>query len=204
MDLPGEMVVPQRRELPEEDEDTRLWRSVQAGCDAAFEELVTRHGARLASVAYRLLNNPADVEDVVQETFLRAYETRRRYPRIYSLRTWLLRITINLCNSRRRTAWWRRILLTYDYRETEPHGEDPQALAERGVVDCQIWDAVRELPEMLRLPFLLRYSEELSGVEIAVVLGWSESTVWTRIYAARRQLKRRLGASLTEPSDRTP
>jgi RNA polymerase sigma-70 factor (ECF subfamily) len=195
------MVVLQRRELPDEDEDVRLWRSVQAGSDAAFEELVTRHSARLASVASRLLNNPADVEDVVQETFLRVFETRSRYPRVYSLRVWLLRITINLCHSRRRTAWWRRILLTHDYRESEAMGEDPQALAERGVMDGQIWNAVRELPETLRLPFLLRYSEELSGAEIAAVLNWNESTVWSRIYAARRQLRSRLGTCLTELPD---
>src|SRR5690349_2740737 len=116
MDLSGEMVLPRSHDSAADVEDARLWAAVQNGEDAAFEGLVTRHCGRLASVAGRLLRNPADVEEVVQEAFVRAFETRTRYPHVQCVRAFFLRITINLCNSRRRTGWWRRILLTGDYR----------------------------------------------------------------------------------------
>lgn len=201
MDAFGEIGVPVRGRAGTDDEDARLWASVQAGDDGAFEVLVTRHCDKLASVAGRLLRNPADVEEVVQETFVRAFETRRRYPRVECVRTWLLRIAINLCNSRRRTAWWRRVLLTRDYRELAPAGENAQDLAERGLAHDALREAVNALPEGLQLPFLLRYAEELSGAEIAAILGLNESTVWSRIYAARRRLRQQLGDALALPLD---
>lgn len=201
MEAPGELAVPQRRGRVDEDEDARLWRALQAGDDSAFEALVARHCGKLASVAARLLSNAADVEDVVQEAFVRVFETRRRYPRVACVRSWLLRITINLCLSRRRTAWWRRILLTHDYRGCEPAAADPRELAEQGVLDHALWEAVQHLPETLRVPFLLRYGEELSGAEIAAALGCKESTVWSRIYTARRMLRQRLGDVLDLPPD---
>jgi RNA polymerase sigma-70 factor (ECF subfamily) len=138
------------------------------------------------------------VEEVVQEAFVRAFETRLRYPHLRCIRGWLLRITINLCNSRRRTAWWRRTLLTADYRGVEPAAADP---AERGTVDGALWNAVQALPDTLQLPFLLRYTEELSGAEIAAILGCNESTVWSRIYTARRKLRERLGDAFAMPPD---
>jgi RNA polymerase sigma-70 factor, ECF subfamily len=201
MDVPGEMVVPRRRDSAADAEDTRFWAAVQNGDDKAFEELVTRHCGRLAAVAGRLLRNPADVEEVVQEAFVRAFETRARYPHVQCVRSWFLRIAINLCNSRRRTGWWRRILLTGDYRGLEPAVADPGDLAERGLVDQSLREAVNDLPETLQLPFLLRYTEELSGAEIAAVLGLNESTVWSRIYLARRRLRERLGDALALPHD---
>lgn len=201
MEAPGEVGVLTRRHSPADDEDARLWAAVQSGDDVAFEELVNRHCGELASVAGRLLRNPADVEEVVQETFVRAYETRHRYPRVACVRTWLLRITLNLCNSRRRTAWWRRVLLTRDYSGLVPPSENPSSLAERGWMHGSLEAAVNSLPESLQLPFLLRYTEELTGAEIAAVLGLNESTVWSRIYAARRQLRRQLGDALFDGSD---
>jgi RNA polymerase sigma-70 factor (ECF subfamily) len=192
MNALGELPVLQRRELAEEDEDCRLWRALQAGDDSAFETIVVRHCAQVSSVARRLLGNAEDVEDVVQETFLRAFETRHRYPTIGCVRAWLLRITINLCKSRRRSGWWRRILLTRDYRGVEHPSRDARDAAEQSLERGRIAAAVDELPEFLRLPFMLRYFEELSGAEIAAALGWNESTVWSRIYAARRALQRRL------------
>jgi RNA polymerase sigma-70 factor (ECF subfamily) len=200
MDAPGEMAMPRGWAAAANDEDARLWAALQSGDDGAFEVLVRRHCEKLASVASRLLRNPADVEEVVQEAFVRAFETRRRYPRVRCVRTWLLRITLNLCNSRRRTGWWRRILLTRDYTGLEP-ATHSASRNDPGLLDRTLRDAVESLPETLQLPFVLRYTEELSGAEIAAVLGLKESTVWSRIYAARRRLRAELGPVLEIPDD---
>jgi RNA polymerase sigma-70 factor (ECF subfamily) len=198
MDAPIEMAMPRGWAAAADDEDARLWAALQSGDDGAFNVLVARHCEKLASVASRLLRNPADVEEVVQEAFVRAFETRRRYPQIRCVRTWLLRITLNLCNSRRRTAWWRRILLTRDYTGVEPA---TQPASVDGALDRTLRDAVDALPESLQLPFVLRYTEELSGAEIAAVLALKESTVWSRIYAARRRLRAELGPVLEIPEE---
>lgn len=200
MDAPVDMAMPRGWAAAADDEDTRLWAALQSGDDSAFDVLVTRHCEKLASVASRLLRNPADLEEVVQEAFVRAFETRRRYPQVRCVRTWLLRITLNLCNSRRRTAWWRRILLTGDYTGLEP-ATRTALLDESGLLDRTLRDAVEALPESLQLPFVLRYTEELSGAEIAAVLGLRESTVWSRIYAARRRLRAELGTLLEIPEE---
>lgn len=184
---------------PGDGEDERLWRAAVAGDDRAFEALVSRHGAKIAAVAARILNNPHDVEDVVQETFVRAFARRHRSPGVACVRAWLLRIAINLCKSKRRGFWWRRIWLTEDVEPFAAAAADPQALAEQALLQREVEQAVQRLPETLRLPFVLRFFEELSGKEIAAVLGWKESTVWTRIYAARRELKQRLAGRLDLP-----
>jgi RNA polymerase sigma-70 factor (ECF subfamily) len=192
METAGEIAVRERPGVTD-DEDARLWAAVAEGDDAAFETLVMRHGAKVASVAARLLRDPNDVEDVVQETFVRAYATRQRYPGRDCVRAWLLRIAINLCKSRRRAPWWRRVWLTEDAQALGVGSADPAALAEASLMQREVLEAVRRLPERLRQPFLLRYFEDLPGSEIAAVLGCNESTVWTRIYAARRELKKCLG-----------
>ena len=177
MHASGEIVVRQRLELAGEDEDVRLWCAAAAGDDTAFETLVSRHSRKVASVAARFLHDRDEAEDVVQETFIRAFETRHRYPRVLCVRTWLLRIAINLCRSRRRTAWWRRTWVTGDTAALERAPEDPRELAEQTLLHREIERVLRDLPETLRLPFLLRYYEDLPGTEIAAVLGWNESTV---------------------------
>jgi RNA polymerase sigma-70 factor (ECF subfamily) len=147
MDTLGEMAVQQPigTGIPigvGDDEDARLWTAVLAGDDSAFDVLVSRHCGCIASVTSRLLRDPNDVEDVVQETFVRAYASRHRYPSRHSVRAWLLRIAINLCKSRKRTTWWRRVWLMGDFW-TEPIGPDnPAALAEEALLRREVGEAV--------------------------------------------------------------
>jgi RNA polymerase sigma factor (sigma-70 family) len=188
----GEVLVERQVRPAGEDEDEPLWRAAAAGDHAAFEALIERHAGRVTSMAVRFLPNPSDVEDVVQETFLRAFENLRRFRGGSSLRVWLLQIAINLCKNRRRGFWWRRVRLTDEDALLASQASDPRDLAEKALARGELDRAIRQLPEHLQLPFVLRHLEELSGAEIAAVLGWNESTVWTRIYAAQRELRKKL------------
>src|SRR5690349_5826299 len=101
MHLSGEIVVepwPRRGCDPEE---LRLVQAALGGDRSAFEVLVARHTRQVCSVVRRFLSDPSEQEDVVQETFVRAYERLRGFRGEASLRTWFIRIAINLCRRRR-------------------------------------------------------------------------------------------------------
>jgi len=194
----GEMVVDQPVRAAVDFEDQELVREARRGDSRAFDTLVQRHWGKVSSIAARFLRDPNDVEDVTQETFLQAYRHLRAFRGQASVRTWLVRITVNVCKNRVRTAWWRRVSLV-GAAPLDPAGaSDAQALAEGAVLREQFEKAVATLPDPLRVPFVLRFLEDLSGAEIAAVLGWNESTVWTRIYTARRELRKRFASFLEE------
>jgi RNA polymerase sigma-70 factor (ECF subfamily) len=197
MTAAGEILVDRRIGLVLEDEDDRLHRAAVAGDDSAFERLVHRHSPQAALVARRLLENPQDVEDAVQETFVRAYQGLRRYRGQAGFRAWLLAIVVNVCRNRRRDWWrWRTFLSRSGLGGPEP---DARKQAEQQLIRGDLDRLVSALPDALRVPFTLRFFEELSGAEIAAILECPESTVWTRIYSARRELQRRLAKLENEP-----
>ena len=192
MSICGELVVEQRLGRAREEDEERLWRAAAAGEHAAFETLISRHRRQVASVAARFLTSREDVEDAVQETFLRAYRQLFRFRGECGIRAWLVAIVVNVCRNKRRGFWRWRELLGRHAPSLAPAPDDPRSEAESRLARGELEHAVNELPETLRLPFILRFYEELSGAEIAAALGWNESTVWSRIYAAQRALRRKL------------
>jgi RNA polymerase sigma factor (sigma-70 family) len=177
--------------------EERAWvRATLAGDPAAFDRIVERHWRKVASVVGRFLGDPNDVEDTVQETFVRAFQSLRGFRGEASVQTWLLRIAVNLCKSRRSEYWRRRVQLL----EAEPacfsEPAATAALAEGLMLQAE-WEhalrgALARLPDRLRLPIVLHFFEDLTGAEIAQVLGWNQSTVWSRIYAGCRRLRQSL------------
>ena len=192
----GEIVVDQWPKRCGDPEELRLVRAVLDGDTTAFDTLVRSHGTQVASAARRFVRDPNDLDDVVQETFLRAYRSLQRFRGGSTLRTWLIQIALNVCRDRQRTFWKRRVVLASDPATLEATPAGGTALSEAAALQQTIEAAVTKLPENLRLPFVLHAFEELSGAEVAAVLGWSESTVWTRIYAARKKLREQLSDSL--------
>jgi RNA polymerase sigma-70 factor, ECF subfamily len=134
----------------------------------------------------------------VQETFVRAFENLRGFRGDASVRTWLIRIAVNLCKNRRGEYWRRRVTLTGDDAALHPEAAGARTLAEAALLQGE-WEgalraAMQQLPDRHRLPILLHFFEDLSGAEIAAVLGWNESTVWSRIYAGCRALRKKLAS----------
>lgn len=191
MSLAGEIAVERHPEPEGTADELRLVAAARAGDHAAFDLLVARHSPRVASAARRFVEDPNDLDDVVQDTFLRAYQNLARFRGKSALRTWLIQIALNVCRDRRR-GFWRRVLLARHPLELERPPSDGDG-HDGALLRRTVESAVAELPEKLRLPLVLHAFEELSGAEIAEVLGWNESTVWTRIYTARKQLRARLG-----------
>src|SRR5438046_7232949 len=114
----GEVAVAHWREQAPadgvEDEERQWVRATLDGDLAAFDRLVERHWPKVASVVGRFLADPNDVEDTVQETFVRAFEGLRGFRGEASVRTWLLHIALNVCRRKRSEFWRRRVHLTDD------------------------------------------------------------------------------------------
>ena len=180
---------------------------LRSGDKAACAECVALHSAGLYRVALRLMRNDNDAEDVLQETLLNAFKAIRSFDGRSSLKTWLYRITYNTAMMRLR----RTNPVTVPVDEPEDDGDGhriPQELFdwcclperdfESAAARAELEQAIGELPEKLRVVFVMRELEELSTDETAQALDVSEQVVKTRLHRARLRLRERLAAYFSE------
>jgi len=158
----------------------------------AFDQLYTRHAQTIYRLGWAMLQQTEAAEDVVQETFLRAYKARQRFdPEKASFGTWLYQIALNYCRSYLRK---KRLLTIPWLRQTgEPLDLpdprlDPERSALRGEYRRMLWVAVQNLSQPLKEVVTLHYYMELPAVEIAAMLGCPEGTIYSRLHNARRRL----------------
>ena len=173
----------------------------RAGDPAAFRVLVDRYGRSVFRLAYRMTNNEFDAEDVVQETFLRAFKQLDSYESRSSFSTWLYRIAANYCldliRSRKRHAS-RRVALGSDEEEenvlenvkaTDP-GQD--RLYYSAQLKQRLDAALLLLSDQERTAFLLRHFENQSIEEIGAILGLGVSATKNSIFRAVRKVREAL------------
>ena len=171
-------------------------RSLATGDEAGFTSLVERQARFVFRVAYAVLLNAADAEDVAQETFLKLYRNRG-WRDAGNERAFLARVTWRMAVDRRRQsaqAGQTLFATAGDLPEApspEPGPEQALLAANRHAVVHAMIDA---LPEELRVPLLLSAHEELNSREIGRALGVPEGTVRTRLQRARQLLRQKLGA----------
>jgi RNA polymerase sigma-70 factor (ECF subfamily) len=181
-------------------DEAALVAALQAGDKAAFAELVDTYSAKLYNVALRLLRDPAEAEDALQETFLSAFRAIGDFEGRSSLGTWLYRIATNASLMRLRK---RRETLSLDAPLRLDDGDlvprqlkDWSQMPEKALMSAearQVMDeAIAELPDTLRAAFVLRDIEGLSGKETAEVLGISVAAMKSRLHRARLFLRERL------------
>ena len=179
--------------------DAEIMAALQAGDENAFEALVGRWQRRLLSFAMRSIGSREDGLDVVQETFVRIYKQRTRYQEQGAFSSWIFRIASNIC--RNEVRWRVRHPSVAGMSEDEDAlpgsrqqdpGPSPFAQTEAAERALAVRSAVAELPEPLRMAVHLFDFEGLSQRDIAIRLGCSAKAVETRIYRARKILKKRL------------
>ncbi len=167
-------------------------RRAQAGDQGAFDELVRRHRDRVWAVVLRLLRDPDEAEDVLQETFVAAYRGLRRFDGRARFSTWLYRIATNAAFdalARRRTA------RSLD-EEGAPEPASPVDPFEQAGQRRALEAALADLSADFRAAVLLCDVAGLGTGEAAAVLGLPEGTVKSRVFRARAQL----ADALREPS----
>jgi len=191
-----------RRSRPEighlHETDAELLRRAQRGDDEAFHQLVDRHAGGLFKLAFALVGNAADAEDVMQETFLGALKTIRGFERRSSVKTWLCRILSKRAARCHRAR--RRHAAVPMENDTEPSATSET----KGVPTSDAVDARLDMTEMIgalsaehREVVVLRELEGMSYAEIAEVLNVPIGTVESRLYRARQELRSRLEGYLT-------
>jgi RNA polymerase sigma factor (sigma-70 family) len=156
---------------------------------------VHAHYGRLLRLCEFLLGDREEAEEVVQDTFMKAYEASvAAAPTDWG--AWLTRVAVNACRDRRRAGWWMRFR-----RWTDRIDEMPLATQDPGPAEAaagaetrrRIWSAFRELPDRQREVFVLRHIEECSTAEVAEVLGLSPGSVKRHLFRAIRRLREALG-----------
>lgn len=181
-------------------EDANLVVRVAEGDVPAYRELVGRHAGRLQRFALRILRDPSDAEDVVQETFLRLWQRARDCSPDARVGTWLHRITHNLAIDRLR-ARGRVSPLSEDEDAAPISAPQSRLLAERERRET-LSRALDALPERQALAVMLVYFHEHSGAEAASVLGVSEEALESLLARARRALRSAVAKEADTPLDR--
>jgi len=155
--------------------------------DGDFERRVRENQRVVYQIAYSVLGNAADAEDVAQDTFFRAYEKLASLRDPGRFRAWVLRISRRLALNRLRTDSRARRRETLVAAEP-PSGIDVTALAEDRAFETRVRLEINRLPEKLRAVVLLCAIEGLDHAAVARILGIPEGTVRSRLHLARKRL----------------
>lgn len=192
--------------------DQLLVERVQRGDKQAFGLLVSKYQRKLGRLLSRLIRDPAEVEDVAQETFIKAYRALPSFRGDSAFYTWLYRIGINTAKNHLVSQGRRAPTSTdFDSEEAETFEEGDQLrdinTPERLLMTKQIGDtvnvAMEALPEELRTAIVLREIEGLSYEEIAAIMECPIGTVRSRIFRAREAISEKLKPLLdTAPNKR--
>jgi RNA polymerase sigma-70 factor (ECF subfamily) len=168
--------------------DPDLMQRLADGEIGALGELYDRYHEGLRRFFARATADAADVDDLVHATFLTAAKAAGRYDGRPSCRPWLVGIAVRLLRRRRR-AFGKLLAVLSSIRGTAPATADPRpALHARSAIER----ALGRLSEAHRIPLLMAEVEGFSSPEIAAALGVPVGTVWSRLHAARRELREAL------------
>jgi RNA polymerase sigma-70 factor (ECF subfamily) len=166
--------------------------------DAAFEADALTHLDALYRAALRVTRDRADAEDLVQDTFLKAFRSAAGFERGTNLRAWLFTILMNTARNRRRDAARDRVIVdsaTVDQTPLASPDPSPEEHLVRDVLDEDLQRALDSIPDVFREAVWLRDVEEFSYAEIARILAIPAGTVMSRIARGRRLLHERLIAA---------
>jgi len=163
--------------------------SARQGDVAAWEGLVGGHQDAVFRLAYLLLADADEAEDVAQEAFVRAFQALDRFDASRPLRPWLLGITANLARNRRRSAgrYWAAV-----QRLFREHPEPPASVEDTSLQRLeskQLWQAVQRLGPADQQVIYLRYFLDLPEAEMAAALQVAPGTVKSRLHRALNRLR---------------
>lgn len=161
----------------------------KAGDREAFRELFRRHRADVARLAYRMIGNQADLEDIVQDVFLQVHRSLSDFRGQSKFTTWLHRVTVNVVLMNRRAAKSRPVFAAEALVDEDlDGGQRPDEEASRNERVAAFRRVLERLPEKKRTVFVLHEIEGLSPAEISEIVDAPVLTVRTRLFYARREL----------------
>ena len=156
-----------------------------------LKEMMEQYGNAIYRLALRYTGDGYLAEDITQETFLRAYAGLQSYDRGRPAGPWLLRIALNLCRNRWRSA--REIPVDLDERAAGADPDPgPESACLRRETERELARVLRSLPPIYREVLILKHVNELSYAEISAVLGLNLSLVKNRLFRGRIMLREAL------------
>lgn len=191
--------------------DQALVERAQKGDKRAFELLVIKYQRKLARLLSRMVRDPAEIEDITQESFIKAYRALPQFRGESAFYTWLYRIAVNTAKNYL-VARGRRAPTTTEFSSEEAEGfEDAELLRDIATPDAELQTkqiasavnkAVEALPEELRTAITLREIEGLSYEEIAQMMDCPIGTVRSRIFRAREAIAEKIRPMLGTAKDK--
>lgn len=149
----------------------------------SLQELIECYQNNLYTTAFNVCKNAEDAQDVVQDTFVQYYTTKKEFKSEQHIRAWLLRVAINKAKNINRTFWRQNKVSLEEYMEKLTF-ESPESQ--------NLFETVMKLPDKYRIVIHLFYYEDFSIREIAQILAISESNVKVRLTRGRSLLKEAL------------
>lgn len=197
--------------MSDRDTDQRLVERAQRGEKHAFDLLVAKYQRKLTRLLSRFIRDPAEVEDVTQEAFIKAYRALPTFRGDSAFYTWLYRIGINTAKNHL-VALGRRAPTTTEFDAEEAEGftdaeqlrdvDTPESVLMSKQIGATVEAALAALPEELRTAITLREIEGLSYEEIAEMMNCPIGTVRSRIFRAREAIATRLRPLLETRKDK--
>ncbi len=177
-------------------DERELIRRLQSGDVAAFRELVETNKRRLFALAYGLVGNVQEAEDVSQEAFIKIYQSIGNFRGDSQLSSWMYRIVVNLCLNRRRKKALTAMELRGDFDNDGAlrSGADtnPEQHTEASLLQKHLRRALRRLSPQQRTIFALRHDQDLPLKDISAILHISEGTVKSQLFRAVGKLQQAL------------
>ncbi|WP_444997662.1 RNA polymerase sigma factor RpoE [Aliikangiella sp. IMCC44359] len=180
--------------------DAELVERVQRGDKRAFDLLVSKYQNKIFVIISRFISDQAEVYDVAQETFIKAYRALPNFRGDSAFYTWIYRIAINTSKNYLTARGRRPPASDIDSQEAENFGvgvalrenASPEKLMMRDQLEATIFEAINELPEDLKTAISLREIEGLSYEEIAESMACPVGTVRSRIFRAREAIDEKI------------
>lgn len=168
------------------DDDFSLIKRFIDGDESVFSLIIRRHKEKVRNIIYLTLNSNNDVDDIAQEVFITVYKNLNQFKFQAQFTTWLYRITINKCKDHIRKMRIRKVFSPIKDVDKEAGYNVP--VEESNTAEL-VQQAIKKLPDKLRVPLLLKDIEGFSYQEIAETVQCEIGTVKSRIFRAREGLK---------------
>ena len=188
-------------------EDKLLIEKYKLGEQWAFDRLVEKYSGRAYQIAYGVLGNKEDAEEVAQDVFVRIYRALPKFRGDSEFTTWMYRIAMNLARNKYRWNKSRGSQRNISIDAPLPGSDDgdsrridvletgmnPEESVDLSEFERRAKEEIEQLPDLYREALVLRNVEEMSYEEIASLLGCKLGTIKSRIARAREELRKRLG-----------
>lgn len=163
--------------------------------DAEINRLIDEYGNDVLRISYIYLKDKHRAEDAFQEVFLKVYKKYENFKGMSSEKTWIIRITVNVCKDFLRSSWIKRVFPSDNVRQENTYFEVEDKLVHKEE-SIFLFNEVMQLPPSYKDVIILHYYQGFNTIEIGKILGIKDSTVRTRLFRAREALRKRINGRI--------